>query len=315
MSHTFRSHHRVTSQPCAGVNREHEKLKYYDVREETAESGKAAGGNSSGIEPLSFDVQLRPADKSSLRTLLEDVMGASGDVVDGGEAAGTASGDDGGDLAVDVRKIRFTPELALRAVWAYISKHKLCPQPADPEASPSFEVHTLTKKQSKMVIQLDATLCDCLFKGVIKKDETWPTECSLAQVYDMFLKQFLPQTTIARGGKKVVKNSEFNINGGTGAASGSNCVQISEEMKRGFKVTRVSRFETFIIDATELSNLLSKKFASSCAVTELEGKANKDMHELTVQGWRAEETGEILKGTFGVPMGCIKVSRHRKNNT
>ena len=290
-----------------GVNREHEKLKYYDVREETADSGRAAAGAAGGIEPLTFEVTLRPADRAPLRALLEEVLTADGDVAEGGAGAGGE--------ALDVRKVRFTPELALRAAWAYIAKHGLCPQPADPEAAPAFEPHLLTKKQSRMAIRLDATLCDCLFKGVIKKGETWPTECTLAQAYELFLKQFLPSTTISRGGKRLVKNSEFNVHGGAGgAANAANCVHISEEMKRGFKVTRVSRFETFIIDATELANLLSKKFASSCAVTELEGKANKDMHELTVQGWRADETAEVLKATFGVPPGCIKPSRHKKNN-
>ena len=299
------------------MNREHEKLKFYDVREETADDGKATGSNRDGIEPLSFDVQLRPAEKSSLRALLEDVMmTTSADMNDEIQAADDAEAD---VADVDVRKIKFTPELALQMVWTYIAKHKLCPQPADPNVVPSFRPNQLSKKQAKMPIQLDATLCDTLFKGVVKKGEAWPTECTLAQVYDLFLKQFLPQTTISRGGKKIVKNSEFNIHGTSNTSSSSstssNCVQISEEMKRGFKVTRISRFELFIIEATELSNLFSKKFASSCAVTELEGKANKDMYELTVQGWRADETAEILKSTFGVPVGCIKATRHRKNNT
>lgn len=52
---------------------------------------------------------------------------------------------------------------------------------------------------------LDATLCDALFKGVIKKGDAYPTTLPKADLKRLFLDRMQPQTRVARGGVAVLR--------------------------------------------------------------------------------------------------------------
>jgi translation initiation factor 2D len=50
---------------------------------------------------------------------------------------------------------------------------------------------------------LDPTLCDALFKGVIKKGQPFPTALDKAELRDKFLARMQAQTRVSRGGYQV----------------------------------------------------------------------------------------------------------------
>ena len=118
----------------------------------------------------------------------------------------------------------------------------------------------LTKSENKAMVLLDATLCDALYKGAIKKGERYPTEVHKREVGPAFLARMQAHHMVTRGSDSAIRK---------GAARP---IQILTERRQGNKkVTRVSGLEIFLLQPDSISSELQKKFACSTSVTELPG--------------------------------------------
>ncbi|MCL7035421.1 hypothetical protein MKW94_006807, partial [Papaver nudicaule] len=120
------------------------------------------------------------------------------------------------------------------------------------------ENQNLVKPTNKAIVVLDATLCDALFKGTIKKGSTYPTEIHKKDLGAAFLSRMQPHHRVTRGSESAVRKGALKT------------VQIVTERRQGNKkVTRVSGLESFLVDAEVLASELQKKFACSTTVAEL----------------------------------------------
>lgn len=122
------------------------------------------------------------------------------------------------------------------------------------------EKENLVKPTNKSIVVLDATLCDALFKGAIKKGSTYPTEIHKKDIGSTFINRMQAHHVVTRGGESVVRKG------------GLKTIQIMTERRQGNKkVTKLSGMETFLVDAESLASELQKKFACSTTVGELPG--------------------------------------------
>ncbi|XP_022767929.1 eukaryotic translation initiation factor 2D isoform X2 [Durio zibethinus] len=123
-----------------------------------------------------------------------------------------------------------------------------------------IEKENLVKQTEKAIVVLDATLCDALFKGAIKKGSTYPTEIHKKDLGATFISRMQAHHIVTRGSESVVRKGVLKT------------VHIMTERRQGNKkVTKVSGLETFLIDAEALASELQKKFACSTTVVELPG--------------------------------------------
>lgn len=123
-----------------------------------------------------------------------------------------------------------------------------------------IEKESLVKPSDKAIVCLDAALCDALFKGVIKKGSTYPTEIHKKDLGQAFINRMQPNHVVTRGGQSVVLKGSVKT------------LQILTERRGGNKrMTRVSGLESFLVDAESLASELQKKFACSTSVAELPG--------------------------------------------
>lgn len=122
------------------------------------------------------------------------------------------------------------------------------------------EKENLVKPTNKSIAVLDATLCDALFKGAIKKGTTYPTEIHKKDIGSTFINRMQAHHVVTRGSESVVRKG------------GLKTLQIMTERRQGNKkVTKLSGMETFLVDAEALASELQKKFACSTSVGELPG--------------------------------------------
>ncbi|KAK6246616.1 hypothetical protein SCA6_009706 [Theobroma cacao] len=123
-----------------------------------------------------------------------------------------------------------------------------------------IEKENLVKQTNKAIMVLDATLCDALFKGAIKKGSTYPTEIHKKDLGSTFISRMQAHHIVTRGSESAVRKGALKT------------VQIVTERRQGNKkVTKVSGLETFLVDAEALASELQKKFACSTTVAELPG--------------------------------------------
>lgn len=123
-----------------------------------------------------------------------------------------------------------------------------------------IEKENLVKPMNNAVVVLDATLCDALYKGAIKKGSSYPTEIHKKDLGATFLNRMQVHHRVSRGNDVAVRKGAIKP------------IQIMTERRQGNKkVTRVSGVETFLMDAESLASELQKKFACSTSVAELPG--------------------------------------------
>ncbi|CAA6673188.1 unnamed protein product [Spirodela intermedia] len=152
----------------------------------------------------------------------------------------------------------------------------------------------LAKPSDKSMVVLDATLCDALYKGAIKKGSSYPTEVHKREVGPAFLGRMQVHHLVTRGAESTVRKGAVRA------------VQIMTEWRQGNKkVTRLSGLETFLLDADALAAELQKKFACSTTVSELPGK--KGQNEVLVQGGVIEDLARHLVDHYGIPKRFIEV--------
>ncbi|KAL8143319.1 hypothetical protein V2J09_016351 [Rumex salicifolius] len=157
-----------------------------------------------------------------------------------------------------------------------------------------IEKENLVKSIDRSVVILDATLCDALFKGAIKKGSTYPTEIHKKDIGQTFLSRMQAHQKVIRGSDIVVKKGAIKP------------IQIMTERRQGNKkVTKVSGFEPFLVDGESLASELQKKFACSTTIAELPGK--KGM-EVLIQGGVIDHLGKHLVEHYGIPKRYIELS-------
>ncbi|GAB4861180.1 hypothetical protein Ancab_036337 [Ancistrocladus abbreviatus] len=156
-----------------------------------------------------------------------------------------------------------------------------------------IEKENLGKPTDKSWVILDPVLCDALFKGTVKKGSTYPTEIHKKDLGSTFVNRMQPHYKVTRGSDTVIRKGIMRT------------VQIMTERRQGNKkVTRVSGFETFLMDAESLASELQKKFACSTSVAELPGKKG---HEVLVQGGVIDQLARHLVEQYGIPKRYIEV--------
>lgn len=122
------------------------------------------------------------------------------------------------------------------------------------------EKECLVKSTNKAMVTLDATLCDALFKGAIKKGSAYPTEVHKKDLGTQFLSRMQAHHKVTRGSDSAIRKGTIKS------------IQMLTERRQGNKkVTKVSGFESFLMDAESLASELQKKFACSTTVAELPG--------------------------------------------
>ncbi|KAM3303751.1 eukaryotic translation initiation factor 2D isoform X1 [Capsicum chacoense] len=155
------------------------------------------------------------------------------------------------------------------------------------------EKENLVKPSNKSTITLDATLCDALFKGAIKKGSTYPTEIHKKDLGQTFIGRMQAHHCVTRGNDTVVRKGALKP------------IQIMTEKRQGNKkVTKLSGMESFLLDAEALASELQKKFACSTTVAELPGKKGQ---EVLVQGGVIDDLARYLVEHYGVPKRYIEV--------
>ncbi|KAK8568802.1 hypothetical protein V6N13_106686 [Hibiscus sabdariffa] len=156
-----------------------------------------------------------------------------------------------------------------------------------------IEKENLVKQTNKAIVVLDATLCDALFKGAIKKGSAYPTEIHKKDLSATFVSRMQAHHIVTRGSESVVRKGALKT------------VQIMTERRQGNKkVTKVSGLETFLIDAEALASELQKKFACSTTVAELPGKKGL---EVLIQGGVIDDVARHLLEQYGIPKRYIEV--------
>ncbi|KAF3632749.1 hypothetical protein FXO38_26008 [Capsicum annuum] len=155
------------------------------------------------------------------------------------------------------------------------------------------EKENLVKPSNKSTVTLDATLCDALFKGAIKKGSTYPTEIHKRDLGQTFIGRMQAHHCVTRGNDTVVRKGALKP------------IQIMTEKRQGNKkVTKLSGMESFLLDAEALASELQKKFACSTTVAELPGKKGQ---EVLVQGGVIDDLARYLVEHYGVPKRYIEV--------
>ena len=118
----------------------------------------------------------------------------------------------------------------------------------------------MVKQTDKAKVILDATLCDALYKGAVKKGSAYPSEIHKKDLGSTFINRMQIHHRVARGNEVAIRKGAIRT------------VQIMTERRQGNKkMTRVSGLECFLLDADSLASELQKKFACSTTTAELPG--------------------------------------------
>ncbi|XAR57463.1 hypothetical protein NMG60_11025617 [Bertholletia excelsa] len=156
-----------------------------------------------------------------------------------------------------------------------------------------IEQENLVKQTNKAIVVLDATLCDALYKGTIKRGSTYPTEIHKKDLGSTFVNRMQAHHKVTRGSESVIRKGALKT------------IQLVTERRQGNKkVTKLSGLESFLMDAEALASELQKKFACSTSVAELPGKKG---HEVLIQGGVIDDLGRHLVEQYGIPKRYIEV--------
>ncbi|EFJ51539.1 hypothetical protein VOLCADRAFT_56991 [Volvox carteri f. nagariensis] len=145
-------------------------------------------------------------------------------------------------------------------------------------------------------IVLNATLCDALFKGLIKKGELYPTHLAKSDLRESLMRRMHLQCRITRGQQQVVRKGQLPA------------VQISTEKRQGNKrVTKVMGLEPFLVDIEQVAAECQRKFACSTSVVELPGKGAG--HEVVLQGSFLEPVADFIMQQYGIPKKYFQIKK------
>ncbi|PRW32977.1 Eukaryotic translation initiation factor 2D [Chlorella sorokiniana] len=88
-------------------------------------------------------------------------------------------------------------------------------------------------------------------------------------------------------------------------------IVISGERRFGRNITAVSHVESFALSPDEMAGVLQRKFQTSCSVSKLPGKDEKD-HEIMMQGDLHKQVAAFLAEQFGIPPALMEVKSKGK---
>ncbi|KAG2496973.1 hypothetical protein HYH03_004979 [Edaphochlamys debaryana] len=143
---------------------------------------------------------------------------------------------------------------------------------------------------------LNATLCDALFKGLIKKGELYPTHLAKADLRDALMRRMHPQCRVSRGGQTFIRKGQ------------PPAVSISTEKRQGNKrVTKIAGLEPFLVDPEQVSAECCRKFACATGVVDLPGKGQGQ--EVVLQGNFLEALPDFLISQYGIPKKYFLVKK------
>ena len=196
----------------------------------------------------------------------------------------------------------FRPSAQLREIFEAVGE--------DPKATYTWEdgqriVHEYVEReglvrQDTSVITLTPGLCDALFKGAIKKGQAFPeTIREGAELTKAFMARMNRQTSLQRGNRTLVKKGELAP------------VRIATESRNGGKVvTRVSGFETYLVECEALADDLKKKFACATSVGDLPGKHGGK--EVVCAGDLVKHLPQYLVDRYQLPKDKVDAPQRKK---
>jgi translation initiation factor 2D len=151
-------------------------------------------------------------------------------------------------------------------------------------------------------VVLDATLCDALLKGVLKKGELYPETLPKAGLAAAALARCQQQTVVSRGGA-----SSSSVLVKKGAAP---VLLVTSEKRQGTRrITKIHGLEQFLISAEAVGEAAAKKFASAATLEDALGKHNK-AKIVCVQGDVVDAAvAWLCDAPFGVPKKHIEVKK------
>ncbi|CAI5530192.1 unnamed protein product [Closterium sp. Naga37s-1] len=97
----------------------------------------------------------------------------------------------------------FKPSLHVSPVFEAVGLDPLAfysPSAVHNAALSYISLHSLTKPSDPSIVILDATLCDALYKGAIKKGAEYPTECPKRDPGPLLLRRMQAQHRVEKGG-------------------------------------------------------------------------------------------------------------------
>ncbi|WCJ35008.1 eukaryotic translation initiation factor SUI1 family protein [Euphorbia peplus] len=211
------------------------------------------------------------------------------------ESASEATGGSHSKKVLEVAEI-YKPSVHVNPIFSSVGADKGALYSASEASDIVFkyvEKENLVKPTNKSLVILDATLCDALFKGTVKKGTTYPTEIHKKDLGSTFVNRMQAHCIVTRGNESVVRKGSLKT------------IQILTERRQGNKkVTKVSGVEQFLMDAEALASELQKKFACSTSVQELPGKKG---YEVLIQGGVIDDLGRHLVEQYGVPKRYIEI--------
>ncbi|XP_021760843.1 eukaryotic translation initiation factor 2D-like [Chenopodium quinoa] len=211
------------------------------------------------------------------------------------ESSEQAAADSQSQKLLEIEEV-YKPSIHVNAIFTAVGADTGAIFTASEAANVAFayvEKENLVKPTNKAMVILDATLCDALFKGAIKKGTAYPTEIHKKDLGTTFLSRMQAHHKVTRGGDSVIRKGAVKP------------IHILTERRQGNKkMTKLSGFEIFLMDAESLASELQKKFACSTTVAELPGKKG---HEVLVQGGVIDHLAKHLMDQYGVPKRYIEV--------
>lgn len=204
----------------------------------------------------------------------------------------------GGPLVVEEV---FVPGREMRPIFEAEGLDPSAGYPADQVARcvQSYASSRLADADGGRAVVLDATLCDALLKGVLKKGELFPETLPKDALAPAALARCAQNTRISRGnGEPLVKK---------GAAPQ---LLVSSEKRQGTRrVTKIAGLEAFLVNPEAVADAAAKKFSAATTLEDALGKHNK-AKVVCVQGDVVDGAVAWLSGEpFGIPKRFFEVKK------
>jgi translation initiation factor 2D len=214
-------------------------------------------------------------------------------------AAGLLLGGGGGG-ALSVEEV-FVPGREMRPIF---EAEGLDPSAGHPAAEVARCVQSyasrLADADGGRAVVLDATLCDALLKGVLKKGELFPETLPKDALAPAALARCAQHTRVSRGGggEPLVKK---------GAAPQ---LLVSSEKRQGTRrVTKIAGLEQFLVSPEAVADAAAKKFSAATTLEDALGKHNK-AKVVCVQGDVVDGAVAWLSAEpFGIPRRFFEVKK------
>ncbi|KAI7845764.1 hypothetical protein COHA_000678 [Chlorella ohadii] len=221
----------------------------------------------------------------------------------GSSSGGRSSGSGGGSGKVQITYCFRAPS-SLRTVFGEAGardKDRLYSEAEVAEALAAYAAAQGLASSDGRTIKLDRLLAGSLFNK--KEPENEGSDVPAAALRKRLLDKLQLHHRLVRpsqqGDVEVVRKGQVKP------------IVISGERRFGRNITAVSHVESFALSADEMAGVLQRKFQTSCSVSKLPGKDEKDC-EIMMQGDLHKQVAAFLAEQFGIPLALMEVKSKGK---